>query len=63
MEKVRVLYINPNKADAISENRYIPDMCDEEFAKYADTYDLGTFAAMFNDDEISDLGYIRFINI
>lgn len=61
MENVRVLYIDSDTAMSINERA--EDLTNEEFAGYATAYDLETFATKFNYEEISDLGYIRFVEV
>ena len=61
MTDIRVMYISPDK---IADKDFNPCyLSDEEFSKYAVIYDLKTFQVKFNYYEISELGYIRFIQV
>lgn len=59
MENVRVLYINPQTADMLEENPFL--FTNEEFEEHAESYSLSEFEEAFNNEQISDLGYLRII--
>lgn len=59
MENVKVLYLNPENLGMLEENPRI--FTDDEFAQYAESYSLKEFEELFNNEQISDLGYVRII--
>lgn len=62
MKNIVVYYVMPDTAD--TDTRYIPNISNDEFKKIADyKYNsLKSFEEAFNNNNaISDLGYIRFI--
>lgn len=61
MKNIVVYYVTPDTVD--SDTRYIPNISNDEFKEIADyKYNsLKSFEEAFNNEAISDLGYIRFI--